>query len=109
MLEENSNTRDQIDVIDLVINCLVEHEKKLDQFINEMESGAVRLDLDEVGKFGVIQLYDKRGPYWKNLGSIIQRKQKMNSLELSTDKGYTLCLSCDFHGFIPSPSEKNRM
>jgi len=85
---------EQIDVMDLIINCLREHEKKFDQLIDKLENKVIKeVNAEELRQYGTISIEDKRGPHSTNYGKIIKSSYGVNGLELSTDKGYIIVFS----------------
>jgi len=104
MLKESDSGRkkvEQMDVMDLIINCLSEHEKKFDQLIDKLENKVIRqLDAEELRQYGMISIEDKRSPHSINYGKIVKSSYGVNGLELSTDRGYIIVFSGsrDFEG-----------
>ena len=97
MLKESDFGRkkvEQIDVMDLIINCLSEHEKKFDQLIDKLENKVIKqIDAEELRQYGMISIEDKRGSQTVNYGRIVKSSYGVNGLELSTDRGYTVVFS----------------
>ncbi|MCW4049120.1 MAG: hypothetical protein NWE89_05220 [Candidatus Bathyarchaeota archaeon] len=88
----------QIDVMDLILNCLTEHEKKLSHLIEKLENIIINeVNPEELKKYGVISIHDKRGTIWGNYGNIIKMNYGVNGLEFSTDRGYIVCFSFSCH------------
>jgi len=91
---EVQNNSEKIDVLDLIINCLREHETKFDQLLGRLEEKTDKeINSEELRHYGLILVEDKRGPGMSNYGQIVQSKYGVNGLELSTDKGYVIVFS----------------
>ena len=91
-------------MIELILDSLKQHENKLNRFIEIFEEKIQsELDPEELKHYGAVSIHDKRSPHWTNYGQIIKRKNGVNGLELTTDRGYTLCLSgdCSDFDFLP--------
>jgi len=86
-----------------VLNSLIQHENKLKEFITLFEKLNSELSPEELKQYGAISIHDKRSPHWTNYGQIIKRKIGVNGLELTTDRGYTLCLSGNCEEYDLSP------
>ena len=81
--------------IDRIINSLIQHEKKLDNLIITLEEKITEIDPEELKQYGAVSIHDKRSQNLTNFGQIIERKIGINGFEITTDRGYTLCLSGD--------------
>ena len=91
--EHNDGKKEQMDVIDLIINCLREHEGKFDQLLGRLEKKTDEVDSGKLRNYGSIFIEDKRGTHSVNYGQVIKTAYGINGLEMSTDKGYTICFS----------------
>jgi len=91
---------EQIDVMDLIINCLTEHENRLSHLIEKLENIILNeVNQEELKKYGVISIQDKRETFWRNYGNIIKTNYGVNRLEFSTDRGYMICFSISCHDY----------
>jgi hypothetical protein len=79
--------------IENLLGRLEQHNLKLDEFIKLIEKMNNELNIEELRQYGQVSIHDKRSPNWVNYGHIIKRRIGVNGLELTTDRGYTLCLS----------------
>ena len=97
MMRENEDPSDntgKMDVVDLIINCLREHENKFDQLLERLEDRVDDpIDAEKLRNYGAIFIEDKRSPHPVNYGQIIKTCIGVDGLEMSTDKGYTICFS----------------
>ncbi len=91
--------------IEKILENLIKHENRLNTFINMFEKTmGTEINPQELRQYGAISIHDKRNPHWTNYGQIIMRKMGVNGLELTTDRGYTLCLSGNCAKYDPAPA-----
>lgn len=84
----------QVDVMDLLINSLTEHEKRFSYLIEKLGNIIINeVDPEQLEKCEVISIYDKRGTVWMNYGNVIKTSYGVNGLEFSTNRGYIVCFS----------------
>jgi hypothetical protein len=81
--------------IEQLLENLVEHEKKIQQLIEILSKKVTELSPEELTQYGAVSIHDKRSQNLTNFGHIIKQKMGMNGLEITTDRGYTLCLLGD--------------
>jgi hypothetical protein len=95
-MRENDSQGDnagKMEVVDLIIHCLREHENKFSELLGRLEQIDDVFDADKLKNYGTICLKDKRDPHALNCGQVIKTCVGVNGLEMSTDRGYTICFS----------------
>ncbi len=96
MMRENESQGENVkmDVVDLIIRCLREHESKFNELLGRLEDNVdERVNVEKLKNYGTIFVEDKRSPHPTNYGQVIKTCYGVNGLEMSTDKGYTICFS----------------
>ena len=81
--------------IEQLLEKLIEHEKKIQQLIEILGKKVTGLSPEDLNQYGAVSIHDKRSQNLTNFGQIIEHKMGMNGLEITTDRGYTLCLLGD--------------